>query len=86
MPNPFDKFLLRAGDKSKFDRLLEALFDEHKISLAETATLLAALDCLSYEIENKGPQSPRLLTEYGRQILAGIESLNSLGGHPHAQV
>jgi hypothetical protein len=64
--------------ENKIEHILAVNFKEGKLSVAEIATILAAMDCLTYEIENKGPQSSRLLEEYGTQIQQGIASLQTL--------
>jgi predicted HTH domain antitoxin len=62
--------------KTKLEDIVLHLFQEGKVSVEEAVTLQVAVTCLSYEIENKGTQSNRLLEQYGTQIKDGIASLN----------
>ena len=62
-------------DNTKVELVLAEDFRNGKLSVSEVATILAAMDCLTYEIENHGPQSKRLLEQYGTQIQKGISSL-----------
>ena len=64
--------------KTQLDIVLGNLVREGKLCAGEAIAIMAAMDCLTYEIENKGPQAARLLREYGTQLHDEIEALNKV--------